>query len=130
MRRGVRRIIGAGFAAALLAAMAVAQHSKLKPSQPSKPAVLDINRASEAEFEKLPGIGPELARRIVNYRKKHGPYRRVEDLMVIRGMGVKKWRALRRYLAVGKKSHPPGHTARHGARRWELPGGRTGTAAS
>jgi competence protein ComEA len=73
----------------------------------SKPAhlVLDVNRASAADFQKLPGIGPKLAEKIVAYREKHGSFRRVEDLMVIKGIGVKKWKALRPYLRVGDDTH-------------------------
>ncbi len=66
-----------------------------------KPAVIDINRASAQDFERLPRIGSELARRIVAYREKHGPFRRVEDLLIIRGIGPKKWRAIRPYMRVG-----------------------------
>ena len=64
--------------------------------------VIDINQASEEDFAKLPGVGPELARRIVAFREKHGPFRRVEDLLVIRGIGHKKWRKIRPYLRVGR----------------------------
>lgn len=64
--------------------------------------VIDVNQASATDFEKLPGIGPELARRIVEFRQKHGPFRRVEDLLAVRGIGSKKWRALRPHLRVGK----------------------------
>ena len=64
--------------------------------------VIDINQASEEDFAKLPGVGPELARRIVAFREKHGPFRRVEDLLVIRGIGHKKWRKIRPYLRVGQ----------------------------
>ncbi len=68
------------------------------------PAVLDVNRASAEDFENLPGIGPKLAERIVAFRQKHGPFRRVEDLMAIKGMGLKKWKAIRPYLRVGGNS--------------------------
>ena len=75
------------------------------PRQTKKPAespriVIDINQASTEDFVKLPGIGPELARRIVTYREKHGPFRRVEDLLAIRGIGPKKWKAIRQFLRV------------------------------
>jgi competence protein ComEA len=63
--------------------------------------VIDINRASPEDFKKLPGIGPGLARQIVAYRQKHGPFRRVEELMAIRGIGYKKWEAIRPYIRVG-----------------------------
>ena len=66
--------------------------------------VIDINQASAEDFAKLPGIGPELAGRIVAFREKHGPYRRVEDLLVIRGIGHKKWKALRPYLRVTRNA--------------------------
>jgi comEA protein len=64
-------------------------------------ATIDINRASAEDIQKLPGIGPTLARRIVVYRRKHGLFRRVEDLMAIKGIGMKKWKALRPYVRVG-----------------------------
>ena len=63
--------------------------------------VLDINQASADELATLPGIGPKLADQIVAYREKHGPFRRVEDLLVLRGLGPKKWKAMRPHLRVG-----------------------------
>lgn len=108
--------------ACLLVVLFVAEGMFLQKEKPSadpaqasgkRPAVvLDINQATEEDFAKLPGVGPELARRIVAHRRKHGPYRRVEDLLAIRGIGLKKWRALRPYLRVGAKTEkgkaPPG----------------------
>ena len=79
-----------------------ARSSNESDSPSKKPvASIDINRATAEDFATLPGIGPELARRIVAFRVKHGPYRRIEDLMVIKGMGRKKWRAIRPYIRVG-----------------------------
>lgn len=77
------------------------QTSRSSDSHPkSEIAPIDINRATAEDFATLPGVGPELARRIVAHREKHGPFRRVEDLLVIRGIGRKKWRAMRPYLRV------------------------------
>ncbi len=112
MKRRVGATVAAGIVAMLLAPIAAAQSGKGKPSRETKPAVLDINRATTADYEKLPGIGPELARRIVAYRKEHGAFRRVEDLLVIRGMGEKKWRALRPYLTVGNAKRERNKTAK------------------
>ena len=50
-------------------------------------APLDLNRASVAELDGLPGIGPVLARRIVEHRREHGRFRRVEELRGVRGVG-------------------------------------------
>jgi len=76
----------------------------LRVSQRKTIEPVDINRASAEDFARLPGIGPELARRIVAFREKHGPFRRVEDLLVIRGVGHKKWRGIRGYLRVGEEA--------------------------
>jgi comEA protein len=62
---------------------------------------IDINKASVNDLQKLPGIGPSLAKQIVAYREKNGPFRRVEDLMVIKGIGFKKWKEIRPLVRVG-----------------------------
>jgi len=79
---------------------AIAQQKESHKPTKGPTASLDINNAAANDFAKLPGIGPELARRIIDYRTKHGPFHRVEDLLVIRGIGPKKWKALRPYLRV------------------------------
>lgn len=98
------------FLAVVFASGGAAFAQKTEGPKASQPFVLDINRASAQDFEKLPGIGPELARRIVTYRQKHGPFRRVEDLIAIRGIGLKKWRMIRPYLTVGDKPEKDGKT--------------------
>jgi competence protein ComEA len=77
-------------------------HADAPQKAPSHAAatVVDINRASTEDFEKLPGIGPKLAQQIVAYRTRHGPFRRVEDLLIVKGIGSKKWKALRPYVCV------------------------------
>ena len=55
---------------------------------------IDVNRASLVELTRLPGIGPRLAERIVEYRRRHGPFRRVSDLENVSGIGPKKLESL------------------------------------
>jgi competence protein ComEA len=55
---------------------------------------LDITTMNEADFERLPGIGPALARRISVYRQKNGGMLRVEDLAAVEGIGEKKYRTI------------------------------------
>jgi competence ComEA-like helix-hairpin-helix protein len=55
---------------------------------------LNINTASEGELAGLPFIGPELAAEIVQFRTQHGPFRRVEHLMLIRGISEKRFRKI------------------------------------
>jgi competence protein ComEA len=49
---------------------------------------IDINTAGAAELDKLPGVGPVLAERIIQYRTEHGPFARAEDLKNVSGIGV------------------------------------------
>lgn len=59
---------------------------------------LDITTMNEADFERLPGIGPALARRISVYRQKNGGILRVEDLAAVDGIGEKKYRTILGYF--------------------------------
>ena len=61
---------------------------------------VNINTASESELEGLPGIGPTLAQRIVDYRTQHGPFHDVKDLMKVEGIGQKKFDSLKDYVTV------------------------------
>lgn len=59
---------------------------------------LDIATMNEADFERLPGIGPSLARRISAHRHKNGGMLRVEDLPAVDGIGEKKYKTIRGYF--------------------------------
>ncbi|HEX6946277.1 MAG TPA: ComEA family DNA-binding protein [Acidimicrobiia bacterium] len=59
-----------------------------------------VNRATAAELENLPGVGPVLAERIVAYREQNGPFETVEDLLQVPGIGEAKLAALRDLIAV------------------------------
>ena len=56
---------------------------------------MDINRASAAELQALPGIGPAIAGRIVEHREEVGRFRRVADLIRVRGIGPVKLERIR-----------------------------------
>lgn len=99
-------MIGFAMAVALFAlrdcaAMPQNSASPQKPVSAGTSAVVDINRASVEDFARLPGVGSKLAQQIVAYRAKQGPFRRVEDLMIIKGIGDKKYKALRPFVCVG-----------------------------
>jgi competence ComEA-like helix-hairpin-helix protein len=61
---------------------------------------LDINKATSAELEALPGIGPGLAARIVEQRRIAGGFRSVEDLLTVRGIGEKTLAKFRQWVYV------------------------------
>jgi competence protein ComEA len=70
------------------------------PSKPPKGGAVNLNTATVAELEELPGIGPSMAARIIEYRQKNGGFKKVEDLMNIRGIGEKSFLKLKPQLTV------------------------------
>ncbi len=71
---------------------------------------LDLDRASESELDRLPGIGPVLARRIVEHRTRHGPFRSPEELLAVPGIGPRLLERLRPHL---RTAAAPGRAELH-----------------
>ena len=59
---------------------------------------MNINTASPAELEALPHVGPALSRKIIEHRKRYGPFRKPEHLLVIDGMSEHRFRELRQFI--------------------------------
>jgi len=68
---------------------------------------ININTASAADFDALPGIGAKTAALIVEYRQKNGPFKKVEELMNVRGIGEKNFLKLKPQLTVGNTKAEP-----------------------
>ena len=62
---------------------------------------VNINTASQDQFEALPGVGAKTAQRILEHRQKNGPFKKVEELMNIKGIGEKSFLKLKPYLTIG-----------------------------
>ena len=70
-------------------------------SGPTEPSVVNINTATAAQLETLPGIGPVLAGRIVAYREKNGPFQATEELTKVKGIGEAKLEEIWDLITVG-----------------------------
>ena len=65
---------------------------------------IDINTANLEELQTLPRIGEKVAQRIIDYRKEHGPFKKIEELMKVRGVGEKIFKLLKDKIEVGSKT--------------------------
>lgn len=73
-------------------------------AKPEGKRVVNINSADALQLAYLPRVGPSLAQKIVDYRKKTGPFKTTEDLMLVPGIGEKTFQLLRPYLTVSGES--------------------------
>ena len=76
---------------------ASAAQAKASPDDP-----VDLNKATVESLTTIPGIGKVTAERIVEWRETNGPFRRIEDLMKVKGIGEKSLEKIRPYIRVGK----------------------------
>ena len=86
-----------------LPAVVVNAQPKSTPRAAAKPpstAIVNLNTASTTDLEGLPGIGAKTAARILEYRQKNGPFKKVEDLMNVRGVGEKNFLKLKAQITV------------------------------
>ena len=63
-------------------------------------AFININRATAGQLDSLDGIGPVIAKRIVEYRKVNGPFTSIEDLQKVSGIGVAKFAQIKSKLRI------------------------------
>jgi len=60
----------------------------------------DVNKATYEELLAVPYLGPQLAKRIVDYRQEHGPIKSLSDLKTLKGVGTFKFKTIEKYLMV------------------------------
>jgi comEA protein len=95
----------------------VAISAQLAAKKKPPPAPININTANSEELQLVPGIGPVTAEKILQMRKSYGPFKSVDDLRAIRGIGPKRLEKMRKYLTVGrvasqKKTEPVASSAK------------------
>ncbi len=93
------------FSLALMLAAGAASAAEMAAVKAPAPAAadvkaLDLNAATLQELEALKGIGPALAQKILDYRQKNGPFRNVEDLLAIGGIGPLNFEHIRTQVKV------------------------------
>ncbi|MDE0084910.1 MAG: helix-hairpin-helix domain-containing protein [Candidatus Poribacteria bacterium] len=80
--------------------IAVPNKDQPQQSVEEKPALLNINTASAEELESLSGIGPQMAKRIIQYREEHGNFTSIDALTEVKGLGEKTLEKLKPFISV------------------------------
>ena len=83
-------------------ALAPLMESAAPPTAPD--GIVDVNIASAAELDTLPGVGEKLAAAIISYREAHGAFRNIEDIMNVPGIGTGKFEKFRDRITVGREA--------------------------
>lgn len=78
------------------------QESKETKEKPQIEGKININTATLEELDKLPGIGAVKAQSIIDYRKEHGKFTSIEDIMNIKGIGEKTFDNIKAFITVGE----------------------------
>lgn len=78
----------------------LSDHPSAAAPKRSHKGLLDLNRATEQDFDALPGIGPRLAERIMEYRQSVGAFHSLDELRAVKGIGKKKFERIRPLVTV------------------------------
>jgi competence protein ComEA len=102
MLRSVLSIVALASLLALFPSSSLAQtrSSSSAAAKAASGVVVNINTASASELDALPGIGAKTAALIVEYRQKNGPFKKLEDLMNVRGIGEKNFLKLKPQITI------------------------------
>ena len=93
-------VIAGALATSAVAAPTSRQATRAQGQPPAPAPLVNLNTATKADLEKLPGVGPAVAQRILDYRQKNGAFKKVEELMNVQGIGEKSFLKLRTLVTV------------------------------
>jgi len=103
----MKSLLTKGMALGVIAAMLAGPVLAGQTSQSGKAAgekvtaeKINLNTATLDDLQKLPGVGAKVAQRIIDFRKQNGPFKKIEDLMKVKGIGEKTFNKFKESLTV------------------------------
>ena len=69
-----------------------------------KDNIININNATQSQLETLPGIGPSIAIKIINYRNEHGKFKSINDIKNVNGIGENKFNNIKNLITIKWKN--------------------------
>ncbi|HEY1186576.1 MAG TPA: helix-hairpin-helix domain-containing protein [Gemmata sp.] len=105
---GTQAVLGV-FLAVLLGLLAFRGYGApfgARPTDPAAPNLTDLNTADRAELSQVPGLGPKMAEAIIDHRRVHGPFRSVDELRDVRGVGPLTFEKVRHQFRTGAPAAP------------------------
>jgi competence protein ComEA len=94
------------FGTAMGAGAQAADRGQTSATKSAATSPVNLNTASASQLQSLPGIGPRTAERILEYRQKNGNFKKIEELMNVKGIGEKSFLRIKDRITVAPASEP------------------------
>ena len=105
--RTIHQLSRSYFTLNMLALMLIISFSGFSGMAFASEGKMDLNATNTKQLQQLPGIGKGLAKRIVEYRTTNGPFKNVEELVKVKGIGKKTFAKMKERLMIGNSAPVP-----------------------